>query len=692
MEAHGTRYKKYKIIVKIRFPWGDIMNITKISRRRALAGLVGATVFTPLIARSRVAFAQAAGTKADTPPPLTAYSKLPAVSDVAISPDGARLAFLSSKNDERLVVDYEVATKKMSAAAISGVKYRDVMWADNSHVLIETSLTEKAYGDAYETWLANVLDIPGDKQVILYRGVPGVNSDQISGSIYRIKSEGAYRVTAGGWQVPDGVNMVNSDGSNVSLTETINSCLFSFTPGGGRGIRLDVDARDVQDWAVQASPGKVVGRSTYDDQKKVWALDVFGDKGWKTVLAIPQARYDLPRLMGLGRDGRALLLRRTDSQGFAKFSEIDADGHEAPLDLPDGNHFPIFSRATNALMGFKSNMSIETYTLYDPVLIKIVPLITAALPGCLNTFVDCAEDARKIVIYSEGADDSGSFYHFDFTTGDAEPVGAVHPDIPANWIAETRSISYKAADGLDIAAYMTVPKGDLKGRALVVLPHEDIQGYNLDDFNWQVQALASRGYIVLLPQFRGSGGRGQAFAAAGHGELGRKMQTDLSDGVQYLVGTGMVDPKRVAIAGMGFAGYSALAGVTLQKGIYNCAVSIAGISDLKAYFDYIRDRSGANSHSYELDYLHRYTGNTVDDISPIRSVATAEVPVLLMHGDADVIVPPDQSQRFYDAMMRAGHPVEFVKLEKEDHWLSREATRVQMLDSMVTFLGKHNPA
>ncbi len=656
-----------------------------------LAGL-GITVAAPWLVKAGAAMAQAAASGANTPPPLIAYSKLPAVDDVAISPDGTHLAFLTTKADERLVVDYEVATKKMAAAAIAGVKYRDVMWADNSHVLIQTSLSEKFGGEQYETWLANVLDIPGDKQVILYHGTPGVNSNEISGSVYRIKGEGGYRVTAGGWQTPDEVNMVNSDGSNVSAMESVNSVLFSFSPASGHGVRLDSDARDVEGWAIQADPGKVIGRSTYDDQKKIWALDYFGDHGWKNLLSLSHARADVPILEGLGRDGRSLLLRRRDAQGFPKYSEIDADGHEVQIDLPDGVHYPIFHRATNALMAFHTDRSIETYTIYDPVLAKVVPLITAALPDCLNVFEDCAEDPRKIIIYSEGGDDSGSYYCFDFTTGDAESVGAVRPGIPGSWVAETRAITYKAGDGLDIPAFVTVPKGDLKGRALVVLPHANPEGYDENSFYWISQALASRGYVVLQPQFRGSGGHGQTFTAAGYGEFGRKMQTDLSDGVKHLVDSGMVDPKRVAIAGETYAGCQALAGVALQKGIYNCAVSIAGISDLKAYLEYCRQRTDFNANSYLLTYLHRYMGDKVDDISPINGAATVDVPVLLIHGTEDAEVPPDQSQRFYDAMTRAGHPAEFVKLDKEDHWLSKEATRVQMLEAVVDFLGKHNPA
>src|SRR6202000_1163994 len=103
---------------------------------------------------------------------------------------------------------------------------------------------------------------------------------------------------------------------------------------------------------------------------------------------------------------------------------------------------------------------------------------------------------------------------------------------------------------------------------------------DLAEFDWWAQALADQGYLVLQPNYRGSDIE-QKFMESGFGEWGRKMQTDLSDGVRYLVKQGMVDPARVCIVGASYGGYAALAGVTLDKGVYRCAVSVAGISDLK---------------------------------------------------------------------------------------------------------------
>jgi dipeptidyl aminopeptidase/acylaminoacyl peptidase len=660
--------------------------IKAVSRRLFVQGL-GLGLCAPAFALPRTAAAADAG-----PPPLSAYGRLPAVSDVAISPDGTRVTFLTTRNNERLIIDYELATKKAAAAAIEGDKFRDLMWVDNSHVFLLTSMTQRDVGETYEQWFGLILDIPAGKKGQIYYNIPGIYSSAVTGEIHRVRINGQYRVTAGNRQAPEGINMVNSDGQANSYTENLNSCLYAFDPASIHGLRLDTDPGDVQSWALRYDTGAVVGRSSYDDRTKLWLLEINGPKGWSRVMSVP-SRYDAPNLEGLGRDPQSLLVRKAAGADYGRYFEVDYNGKETAVDLPDPGYYPIFLRGTGALAGFGREGPIKNYVLFDPVLKKLPDMIDQALPDSVNTLVDFAEDARKVIVYSEGKGDSGSFYFIDFTTGDAVSLGSVYPDLPGDWIAERQWITYPAADGLEIKAWLTLPRGEARNRALVVLPHGGPQAHDERGFDWMSQALASRGYVVLQPQYRGSDGFGETLVSAGYGEFGRKMQTDLSDGVRHLVKTGVADPKRVAIAGASYGGYAAMAGVTIDKGVYNCAVAISGLSDLKAYLAYVRERSNANSKSYAMEYWHRFMGPDagLDTVSPIRHVAEVGVPVLLIHGKDDTVVPFDQSQVFYDALTKAGKPAEFVQLKQEDHWLSREATRVECLDAMTAFLLKNNP-
>jgi dipeptidyl aminopeptidase/acylaminoacyl peptidase len=207
--------------------------------------------------------------------------------------------------------------------------------------------------------------------------------------------------------------------------------------------------------------------------------------------------------------------------------------------------------------------------------------------------------------------------------------------------------------------------------------------------------MASLGYAVLQPQFRGSEGYGWDLLSAGFGQWGHKMQTDLSDGVRALARTGIIDPKRVCIVGGSYGGYAALAGAAIDTGVYRCAVSVAGVSDMREMMQWKEDRSRDENL---LDrYWLRYTGATskddpaLDVISPIKHIDKITIPVLLIHGKDDTVVPFAQSEDMVDAMRKAGKNVSFVQLDGEDHWLSRSATRQAMLKATADFLKANNP-
>ena len=212
------------------------------------------------------------------------------------------------------------------------------------------------------------------------------------------------------------------------------------------------------------------------------------------------------------------------------------------------------------------------------------------------------------------------------------------------------------------------------------------------------QAFAGRGYAVFQPNFRGSDGYGLPFRDAGFGQWGRKMQTDISDGVSELSRQGVIDPKRACIVGGSYGGYAALAGVTVQQGLYRCAVSYGGISDMNVFLDWITPQAYADDRNATTRYLRKFVGAKSEgdpalrQISPARLADRADAPILLIHGLDDSVVPISQSQEMERELKRAGKRVEFVQLKGEDHWLSRDETRRAMLTAAVAFVAKYNPA
>jgi dipeptidyl aminopeptidase/acylaminoacyl peptidase len=200
---------------------------------------------------------------------------------------------------------------------------------------------------------------------------------------------------------------------------------------------------------------------------------------------------------------------------------------------------------------------------------------------------------------------------------------------------------------------------------------------------------------VIQPNYRGST-LSERFREAGYGEWGRKMQTDLSDAVRYLALKGTIDPKRVCIVGASYGGYAALAGATLDPGVYRCAVSVAGVADLKRFLRWT-NTTNWSSDNVSQRYWDRFMGiagpgdPALAAISPIEHIGAVTAPILLIHGRDDTVVPYEQSRVMADALKHAGKSVEFVTLKHEDHWLSRSATRSQMLQATVDFLKANNP-
>ena len=182
------------------------------------------------------------------------------------------------------------------------------------------------------------------------------------------------------------------------------------------------------------------------------------------------------------------------------------------------------------------------------------------------------------------------------------------------------------------------------------MPHGGPYVRDEERWDWIAQFLADRGYAVIQPNYRGSAGYGTRFAGLGRGEWGRKMQDDLDDALAYLAREGIADPARACILGASYGGYAALRAAQRSPALYRCAISYAGVSDLNALIRY--DRNFLNSRR-QRQWLEAQAPD-LRDVSPINHAADFSIPVLLMHGDRDVVVPVSESRRMADRLRAAG--------------------------------------
>jgi dipeptidyl aminopeptidase/acylaminoacyl peptidase len=280
----------------------------------------------------------------------------------------------------------------------------------------------------------------------------------------------------------------------------------------------------------------------------------------------------------------------------------------------------------------------------------------------------------------------------DYVTKKADIVGEPYPALTEEPHGTVREFDYKARDGYGLFGYLTLPPGaGEKNLPLVVLPHGGPESRDTADFDWWSQFLASRGYAVLRPQFRGSTGLGDAHRLAGRGQWGLRMQDDVTDGVTALIEQGIADPERVCIVGASYGGYAALAGAAFTPELYACAISVAGVSDLPEMLAHDEKIHGEEDDS---SYYWKESIGTRDDPrlgqkSPARYAGNFRAPVLLLHGSNDSVVPFAQSQLMANALKAAGKPHQLITLDSEDHWLSGSVTRIRLLTEIEKFLAAH---
>jgi dipeptidyl aminopeptidase/acylaminoacyl peptidase len=284
-----------------------------------------------------------------------------------------------------------------------------------------------------------------------------------------------------------------------------------------------------------------------------------------------------------------------------------------------------------------------------------------------------------------------TYYYLDRVKHQATEIASAYPKLKSADLSDETPYPYKARDGLDIHAYLTLPSGKpAKNLPTVIMPHGGPDARDEVRFDWWAQFLANRGYAVLQPNFRGSAGYGRQFTEAGLHQWGLKMQDDITDGVRKLVADGIADPKRVCIVGASYGGYATLAGATFT-------VSWAGVSDLPNILSTEIQNSGREGKDSALvSFWASRIGSAAEDndkliaASPARHADQVKCPVLLMHGEADTTVRIDQSEMENKALLKAGKTVEFIRFTGgEDHYMNVADTRIRMLKETERFLEKY---
>ncbi|WP_420137887.1 alpha/beta hydrolase family protein [Sphingomonas sp.] len=325
---------------------------------------------------------------------------------------------------------------------------------------------------------------------------------------------------------------------------------------------------------------------------------------------------------------------------------------------------------------------------------KLQSQIDRTFPNTVNTMTSRSRDGNLVVVQTRGPDSAGMSYLFDRKARTMKGLLPAFEDRGALPLSPVRSFVYNARDGLEIPGFLTLPSTkSAQALPLIVMPHGGPFARDHWDYDPYVQFLASRGYAVLQPQFRGSTGYGRAFVEKGYGQWGAAMQNDLLDGIAALARQNMIDPKRVCIMGISYGGYAAEWASVRDSAHYRCAISLAGVSDLRAQLRY--DRSQFYAKRYAVAWEKKVQGEEGRDLaafSPLQQQASITIPILIAHGEADDNVPAVQSHRLVNALKKRQAVVESYFYKGEGHGLADEKNNADFLSHVEAFLAKYNPA
>ncbi|WP_304170738.1 S9 family peptidase [Phenylobacterium aquaticum] len=618
------------------------------------------------------------------PAPLSSevYGRLPSIELMALSPSGEKLAYVSISGDSRQVVVKDLADKVLVAAPVGDSKIRALDWAGDDHLLITASATQAlgSFSGTHEFDQTISLNLTTNAVMVVFSTNPAILHSTF-GYLGAVQQAGHW------YGFFEGLPLTKTRGfDSGSLSANNYVSLYRVELDSGVATLAASGAQRPHDWALDTE-GTIVAHSEYVQTSGVWTLHV-GDRPGAPLVSLTEPLAEV-NLRGLGRTPGTVLVDKATPEEWSL-----ADGSHAPLVTDRLIAGYIHDPATGRLVGVWPRGDRPEQQFFEPRLAARQAAYRKALGGDPK-LISWSDDYRRMILFTEGDTDPGTYWLVDGKS--VRAYAYPYPEIPDVNLGPTRVVSYKAADGLEIHGVLTLPPGrEAKGLPLVVLPHGGPQGHDNLGFDWQAQAFASRGYAVFQPNFRGSDDQGLEFRDAGFGEWGRKMQTDISDGVADLARQGLIDPKRACIVGGSYGGYAALAGVTVQQGLYRCAVSYGGISDLSSFLFWLVPADG-DDRTATARYERKFIGAKANDdpalraISPAQLADRADAPILLIHGADDTVVPIAQSLQMQRALQKAGKPVDFLQLKGEDHWLSRDASRKAMLAAAIAFVERYNP-
>ena len=628
-------------------------------------------------------------------PNMEIFFKNPKIFNVKLSPDGSSIAMLVTNKDNRIML----ATMNMGDATPKVIVYStatdvdEFHWVNNNRIVYDLWNHQLGVGDYVPPGLFAINKDGGPSRQLVERNFQFIRND------YRVVemlpwNTFFFDVIPGGES--DDIYMQQID--NIGEYRGRNSNLLRVNTVTGRAEPVKRPGK-VSDWLIDTNG--VARIATIDDKsnESIYYKDL-QTNSWRKLAEFPFFSSAGFTPIFLGPDNSLLVNARKEGRDTSAIYRYDLKENkmdEEPLIALKGYDFSgkiIYNREQKKILGVRHEMDARSTTWFDPEMKQAQIKLDAQLPSTAN-LISVAEGKKSdtALVYSFSDTVPGIWRLYNMRTGNLTTIGNTRPDVDPAQMAYKDMVRYRARDGLEIPAYLTLPRGKQKNLPMIVMVHGGpwVRGVHWD-WDAEVQFLASRGYAVLEPEFRGSTGYGMKLFSAGWKQWGLAMQDDIADGARWSIQQGYADPKRICIAGASYGGYSAVMGLINDPDLFKCGINWVGVTDINLFYGAGESDMSEEAEKYGLPIL---VGDQIKDAeqfkatSPLLNASRIKQPLLLAYGGSDRRVPIAHGTRLYSAAKSTNPNVEWVEYPEEGHGFFLLKNKIDFWSRVEKFLHRN---
>ncbi len=628
-------------------------------------------------------------------PTIQDFVKHPTYSGVKISPPGEYLAMTVDHGDVDVLA--VLRTKDLSLVKVNQLPDQQSVgsfyWTSPERLIFTSHKKFGRYASPFSTgdWFGVNAD-GSQPRVLVSRMTSGdvtqrgkQTGDQSFSLLDTLRDDDVNVImTANSPRSSEGV------GTELVLVDTISGRRKKLGRAPRENCEIAVDAGKAPRWAVCYDSENAKGE--FDQESELYRR---GDDGKWTLVNSSKATGTRMSIVGSSKDGR-VYATQSDGKAPAAFGVINTQtGQFQELfrdPVSDVSEF-IVATDSETVLGVVTEAGAPRVHLVEESHpdAELYASLASAFPGQFVDFSSATKDGRKIIVSVVSDRNPGELYLYDRDTGKARFLMQGRKWLDSKEMASVKPFSFTARDGLKLHGYLTIPNGsDGKNLPMIVNVHGGPMGPRDNwGFNWETQLLAAHGYLVMQVSFRGSGGFGKAFEDMAYGQWADGIMNDVIDATKWTVAQGYANPEKICIYGGSFGGYAAMMAPARDPSLFKCAFGYVGAYDAEVQMKL----SDTSDRSSGIAYLKRALGESKterNETMPINHVEKIKLPVYLAAGARDQRCPPENTERMYNALVKAGNTPEGMLIQPgEMHGFYKEDSNLKLYTEMTKFFARH---